>query len=151
MFSADRNSLRDQFASAWAKHLAGKPLDALEAQIADLLGTHPEYHQLILDDANRQRDFAPEDGQINPFLHLSLHLALRDQITTNRPPGIRDVFDGLCRALGDRHQAEHTLLERLGEALWQAQRDGQMPDELAYLRAVQTDLQRATRQSPPKT
>ncbi|MFK8016281.1 MAG: DUF1841 family protein [Gammaproteobacteria bacterium] len=148
MFSPDRTSLRNQFAGAWRKHLAGQPLDALEAQIADLLVAHPEYHALIEDDEQRQRDFAPEDGQINPFLHLSLHLALRDQVATDRPAGIRAVFDGLCRAHGDQHSAEHQLLERLGEALWRAQRDGQMPDENAYLTALREDLGNAQRRGP---
>jgi hypothetical protein len=143
MFSPDRDTLRRQFADAWRKHTNGEPLTPLEAQIADALELHPEYHALIDGDDALQRDFAPADGQVNPFLHLSLHLALRDQVATNRPHGIAALFSELASTLGDRHKAEHVLLERLGEALWRGQRDGQAPDEQAYLRALNEDLQRA--------
>lgn len=142
MFSASRDSLRLTMTEAWRKHRSGVALSPLETQIAATVSMHPEYHALLEDPDAVAQDFTPADGQINPFLHLSLHLALHDQISTNRPAGIRAVYEGLRAAFGDEHAAQHQMLERLGEALWQAQHSNAPPDELAYLRAVREDLLR---------
>ncbi len=140
MFSNDRDTLRRQLAEAWRKHKAGEVLEPHEAQVADVLQIHPEYHALIEDPDLVHRDFPVEDGQINPLLHLSLHFAVRDQVKTDRPPGCRRLFEHLAQELGDPHRAEHVMLERLGEYLWQAQRDGQQPPMEDYLRALNGDL-----------
>jgi hypothetical protein len=34
------------------------------------------------------------------------------------------------------HEAEHAMIERLGEALWNAQRAGLPPDEAQYLESL---------------
>ena len=145
MINHDRDALRQQIATAWARHKAGTPLNPLEAQIADVLDEHPEYHALIEDPDMVTQEFRPENGQINPFLHLSLHFAVRDQIRTNLPPGVRDLYQKLTVACGSAHDAEHVLLERLGEALYKSSRDGQPPDTEAYLRVLGEDLARMTR------
>jgi predicted RNA polymerase sigma factor len=82
------------------------------------------------------RDYTPEDGQTNPFLHMGLHLAIREQVSTNRPAGIAAVYRSLAAKLGDVHEAEHVMIEALGQALWQAQRSGLPPDETAYLESL---------------
>jgi hypothetical protein len=82
------------------------------------------------------RDFTPEAGQANPFLHMGLHLAIREQVGTNRPAGIASIHSQLCRRLGDQHEAEHRMIECLAEALWLSQRTGLPPDEPAYLDAL---------------
>ena len=134
MFSQDRDSLRRYLAAAWAKASAGEPLEPLEHQIADLVRGHPEYQPLLADpEAAVGRDFAPEAGQTNPFLHLGLHLALLEQVTTDRPAGVRDRYQALVRRSGDAHVAEHLAMECLAQALWEAQRRRQPPDEAAYL------------------
>lgn len=109
-------------------------MEPLEAQIADVIAMHPEYHA-TLEDPQRAlaADYTPEGGQSNPFLHMGLHLAVRDQIATNRPAGIRAVFEAIARKLGEAHDAEHAMVECLAQALWEAQRAGQPPDEQAYL------------------
>ncbi|MGH8224284.1 MAG: DUF1841 family protein, partial [Woeseiaceae bacterium] len=71
-----------------------------------------------------------------PYLHLGLHLAIRDQVATDRPPGIRALFERLAAAAGDAHAAEHGMLECLAESLWEAQRAGIMPDEKRYLEGL---------------
>jgi hypothetical protein len=82
------------------------------------------------------RDYPPEGGQSNPFLHLGLHLAIREQVATDRPAGITAIHAALARRLGSAHQAEHRMIECLGEALWHSQRSGRPPDEAAYLDAL---------------
>jgi len=134
MFSQDRDSLRRYLAAAWTKAEAGLPLEPLERQIAALVREHPEYHALLADPERAvARDFAPELGEGNPFLHLSLHLALLEQVATDRPPGIRDHYQRLVRRSGDAHRAEHLVMECLAKTLWEAQREGRPPDEAAYL------------------
>ncbi len=137
MFSPDRDTLRRYLASAWHKANAGLPLEPLEHQIAELVREHPEYQPLLEDtEAAISRDFAPEAGETNPFLHLGLHLALLEQISTDRPPGIRDRYQHLVRRTGDAHTAEHLAMECLAQALWEAQRAQRQPDEAAYLECL---------------
>lgn len=133
-----RDQLRRAYFEAWRKHREGLPLEPLEAQIADVIALHPEYQAALerSEDA-LDRDYSPEGGQSNPFLHMGLHLAVRDQIATDRPPGMRAAFEALAARLGTPHDAEHQIIECLAEALWEAQRASRMPDEQAYLRRVQ--------------
>lgn len=133
----DRSGLRRHYLEAWRKHRAGAPLEPFEFQLVTVIEQHPEYHALLEDEALAlARDYQPESGQSNPFLHLGLHLAIREQVATDRPPGIAAVHRELARRLGDVHEAEHQMLDKLGEALWYAQRTGRPPDEGAYLESL---------------
>jgi hypothetical protein len=127
-------------AQAWARHLQHLPLSPLEALITDVVGLHPEY-QGILGDAQAAVAFEPSSGETeNPFLHMGLHLAVREQLSIDRPPGIRDLHRQLQARLGSVHDAEHALMEALGEVLWQAQRGGVAPDEKQYLELARNRL-----------
>ena len=133
----DRDGLRRHYLEAWRKYRAGTPLEPLEHQLVAVIGQHPEYQPLVESGpAALERDYAPESGMPNPFLHLGLHLAIREQVATDRPAGIAAVHRELSRRLGDVHEAEHCMLERLGEALWLSQRSGRPPDEAAYLESL---------------
>lgn len=138
-FNPNRQQLRQMYVEAWRKHRQQQPLQPLEAQIADVIALHPEYHApLEAADALLDKDWLPEGGASNPFLHMGLHLAIRDQIATDRPAGISSAYQLLLRKHGSRHDAEHHMIEYLAEALWTAQRDGQPPDEMAYLARVRS-------------
>ena len=133
----DRSGLRRHYVEAWRKHRAGTPLEPLEHQLVAAIEQHPEYQALFEGDEQALgRDYTPESGQSNPFLHLGLHLAIREQVATDRPAGIAAVHRELSRRLGDAHEAEHRMLEKLGEALWYSQRTGRPPDEAAYLESL---------------
>jgi hypothetical protein len=134
--------LRQTYADAWRKHLARSPLTPLEAMISNVIGAHPEY-QALMSDAQAAIAFEPNpagDAE-NPFLHMGLHLAVRDQVSIDRPPGVRELHRRLQTRHGDLHRAEHALMEALGETLWQAQRAGQPPDEAQYLARVRRHLE----------
>jgi len=132
-----RDQLRQFYIDAWRKHRERLPMEPLELQIADVIALHPEYHAALEDpDRVLDHDYAPESGQSNPFLHMGLHLAVRDQIATDRPQGIRDAYVDIARQLGSEHDAEHQMLECLAEAIWDAQRSGRPPDELEYLQHI---------------
>jgi hypothetical protein len=125
------------YVDAWRKHREGAPLEPLEAQIARLIAEHPEYHALLdAPDAVLEAAFLPEGGADNPFLHLGLHLAIREQVATDRPAGIATAHERLATRLGSAHAAEHRMLEVLGEVMWGAQRDGRAPDEKLYLERI---------------
>ena len=132
IFGQDRGELRRMYAGAWRKHGEGLPLTPLETQIADVIAQHPEYHQAVTSD-DIDQDYTPEGGQTNPFLHMGLHLGLREQVATNRPAGIAAVYQGLVERQGDPHAAEHAMIDCLAETLWEAQRANRPPDEQDYL------------------
>lgn len=136
-----RDQLRLAYAEAWAKHLARSPLTALEAQIADVVGAHPEYQHVVADAGSALGFEADAAGAAdNPFLHMGLHLAVREQVGIDRPPGIRDLLREMQSRFGDLHRAEHVLMESLGEELWTAQREGRAPDERRYLQLARDRL-----------
>lgn len=134
LFGQDRDELRRMYSQAWRLHRSSQPMSALEQQIAAVVAEHPEYHAML--EAAVTEEFTPERGQSNPYLHMGLHLAIREQVATNRPHGIRDVHEQLCIRHGDAHHAEHTILECLAESLWEAQQANQPPDELHYLQKL---------------
>ena len=133
-FASDRNQLRQAYAQAWQKYQQQQDMQPLERQIAEVVREHPEYHGALQQD---DRDYLPEMGETNPFLHMGMHLALRAQLATNRPAGIQACYQSLLAGKGSAHEAEHARMECLAEALWKAQRNGQMPDETDYLRCLQ--------------
>ena len=134
MFSPTRDEARKFVIDAWRKHRAGEPLSALEATAARLVGMHPEYHAIIESPATyADRDYRPEHGDVNPFLHLSLHLAVAEQLAIDQPRGIVAHYERLRAARGDAHAALHDIVECLGEVMWQAQRSGTGPDAALYL------------------
>lgn len=129
-----RQELRTAYVSAWRKAQGGDTLTPLEAQIAHVVAEHPEYQALLEGpDEWLEAQFPPESGAENPFLHLGMHLALREQVSTDRPAGIAHLHALLSASLGSPHEAEHRMFEVLGETLWEAARTGRAPDESAYL------------------
>jgi hypothetical protein len=130
----NRDQLRRMYLDTWRKFTARAPLEPLEAQVAAVMAEHPEYVQwLEAGEAALAAEFTPASGRQNPFLHMGLHLAIREQVATNRPQGIATIHDTLSKRTGSAHDAEHAMLEPLAETLWEAQRNGRPPDEQAYL------------------
>ncbi|MGI4815090.1 MAG: DUF1841 family protein [Janthinobacterium lividum] len=137
MFNPSRDEVRSFFCETWRKQHAHEVLTPLEAIAAEWIDEHPEYaDNLRAPDAALARDFTPEQGESNPFLHLSMHLAISEQISIDQPPGIRDAHQRLASRLGSTHQAQHKIMECLGQTLWEAQRNGTPPDSDAYLERI---------------
>src|SRR5688572_31081535 len=131
MFSPNREEVREMFFAAWRKYRAGEPLVGIEALALDIIVLHPEYHAALADpERTRERDYV---DQSNPFLHMSLHIALEEQLSIDQPPGIAQRFQALLARYHDRHEALHQALECLAETVWSAQRDSAAPDAAAYL------------------
>lgn len=137
MFSSDRNQIRAFFRDAWHKHRSGAPVTAMEAIVIDVVAAHPEYQPLLENpDADLSRDYTPEGGATNPFLHMGLHIALREQLGADRPKALRPIYQQLLSKLGDAHAAEHQVIECIAETLAQAQRSGRPADDQQYVECL---------------
>jgi hypothetical protein len=134
----ERQKMRQHFFDAWQKKRDNAPLDHLEQQLVNIICEHPEYHYILEEpDKYRDQDYSPEAGSTNPFFHMALHASLMEQITTDRPKGILDIYTRLAGNSSNSHQAEHKMMEVLAALLWQAQKSGQPPDQAQYLKILQ--------------
>ncbi len=137
-FSKDRHKMRQFFFDIWQKQNSGNvALEPIEQIIAGIIQQHPEYHALLSSpDAVIDKDYTPEMGQGNPFLHMAMHIAIQEQLATQRPKGIVSVYQSLVEKSNDPHAVEHQMMEPLSEMLWQAQRRNTAPDEKLYLKGL---------------
>ncbi len=137
LFNPSRDQVRQFFFDAWSKFKAGQPLSDLEAIAMEVMQMHPEYHQ-VLDAPDRylEQAYFPEMGETNPFLHMSLHLSILEQLSIDQPPGIKLAYQTLLQKSDDAHQAQHVLIECLAETIWQAQRSQRAMDADAYMALI---------------
>ncbi|MBL1141292.1 MAG: DUF1841 family protein [Proteobacteria bacterium] len=137
MFVQNRNEARDYFFQVWDKHKNKLPLEPIEVIISDVIAEHPEYHHYLDDqELSSKNDFKPEQNQTNPFLHMGMHIALKEQVSSDRPSGIIQVFNQIMNKSVSVHDAEHKMMECLGQSLWEAQRNNSLPDENQYLECL---------------
>lgn len=138
MFNPTRDQARDFLFDTWQKRCAGALLTPLEDLTAQLIEKHPEYHALLADKArNQDKDYAPDGNVVNPFLHLMMHLTIEEQISIGQPQGIREQFTRLSEKYQSEHEAQHAMMDCLGEMIWQAQRHKQPPDAAIYLNCLE--------------
>jgi hypothetical protein len=137
MFNPSREQVRQFFFESWRKYRQAAQMSALEGMALQVMLAHPEYHA-VLDDSDNflEQEYFPEMGETNPFLHMSLHLSVLEQLSIDQPPGIAAVYHRLLGKLGE-HSAQHVVLDCLAETVWQAQREGKAPDSAAYLELLQ--------------
>jgi len=133
MFEQDRTELRQMFFTAWEKHQNKQLMEPLEAVVAKIIELHPEYHALLENKDTLDRDYTPEMGQTNPFLHMAMHISIQEQLSTKRPTGIEQLHLSILNKSKDPHETEHLMMECLGKMLWEAQSQNKMPDENDYL------------------
>lgn len=137
MFNPSRDQVRQFFFDVWAKYRAGQPLAGAEQPALEAVLAHPEYHALLdQPERHRERDYLPESGETNPFLHLSMHLAIAEQVSVDQPPGIRARYQALLTRYGNAMDAQHDVMDCLGEMIWQALRDQAAYDPAVYLRCL---------------
>ena len=135
MFNPSREEVRDTFFEAWRRYRAGEPLAGMGALALDVILEHPEYHAMLsAPERYREKDYTDEG---NPFLHMSLHVALEEQLSIDQPPGIAARFQRLLETTGERHAALHEALECLAETVWRSQRENVPPDAMAYLACLE--------------
>jgi Domain of unknown function (DUF1841) len=138
LFNPSRDEVREFFFDAWAKFKAQKPLTDLEKIAISVIHMHPEYHGIL--DAPEQfksQEYFPEFGETNPFLHMSLHLSILEQVSINQPIGIAGIYENLRMKHQEDHGAQHDILECLAESIWQAQRNNTALDAKYYVQLLQ--------------
>jgi hypothetical protein len=140
MIGSDRNQIRQVFFDVWSKIQANQPLHGIENVLAHIIGNHPEYQSQLNHPDQIEQNYFVETGQSNPFLHMGLHVALHEQLSTNRPNGIVEVYQQLLTCHDSAHAAEHAMMDCLAEMIWSAQRNGTVPDESSYLEKLQAFL-----------
>lgn len=141
MFNPSRDQVRQFFFGVWDKYRNKQPLEGAELPALAIILDHPEYHGVLENpDRHQDRDYLPEQGETNPFLHLSMHLAVAEQVSIDQPPGIRDLIEQLANKLGERMAAEHTAIDCLAEMIWQAQRQGTAYDARLYFECLKKAL-----------
>ena len=138
MFGQDRTELRQMFFTAWKKHQSKQIMEPLEAVVAKIIELHPEYHSLLENQDTLDKDYTPEMGETNPFLHMAMHISIQEQLSTKRPTGIEQIHQSMLRKIKDPHETEHIMMECLGKMLWEAQSQNRAPDENDYLNCLQT-------------
>ncbi|MES2298133.1 MAG: DUF1841 family protein [Pseudomonadota bacterium] len=137
MFTPSSDDVRRFFCEAYRKQRANEVLSPMDAIAADWIAEHPEYHAELADvEAALARDYSVEGGQANPFLHLSMHLSITEQVSIDQPAGIRAAHAALARRLDSVHEAQHQIMECLGKMIWESQRAGLPPDGAAYVECV---------------
>ena len=141
MFNPSREQVRQFFTDAWRKQKSTGVLTPLELIAVDWIQQHPEYHGDLENPDALEADYTVEQGRTNPFLHLSMHLAIAEQLSIDQPPGIKEAYQKLAATL-DAHQAMHEIMECLGQVVWESQRLGTPFSNDTYLSLIR---QRATR------
>ncbi|GGE74845.1 MAG TPA: DUF1841 family protein [Paenalcaligenes hominis] len=135
MFNPSRDQVRQFFIEAWSKYRQKQLLSPLENMAVNLVQQHPEYHDLLASPEATHHEFSVEKGQTNPFLHLSMHLAIQEQLSIDQPPGIKQAYDRLVATL-DPHEATHRIMDALGEIIWEAQRLNKPLDNERYIELI---------------
>ncbi len=133
MFSSDRSAQRKFLAKSWEKYKANQLLEPLELQLAKIIEKHPEYQEII---NNLDTEYFPEQGKINPFLHINLHLSLQDQISLDQPKGIKEIYNSLVKKIKDTHRVEHIMMEQIAEMIFNSQKNNKPMDQEQYLRSL---------------
>ena len=143
MFTPSQHDVRRFFCDTHRLQCDGLPLSPMQTLAAPWIAEHPEYHAELADvDAALAARYTVEQGRSNPFLHLSMHLTITEQVAIDQPRGIKQAYELLCARLGSAHEAQHQVMECLGDMIWASQRAGVPPDGPAYLDCVR---RRATR------
>ena len=137
IFNPTREEVRRFFCNTWKKKTDGQILDSMETIAGDWMEQHPEYHSLLANPEGAiEQDYTPERGETNPFLHLSMHLSISEQISIDQPPGIKQIAETLSQKLGSMHAAQHQMMDCLGQVMWEAQREGKPLNPENYLEAL---------------
>lgn len=135
MYDVNTDDVRLFFADVWRKRQQPLLLNALQQKALRIIAAHTEYAPYLENVEHfLNRTWRPEEGETNPFLHLSLHLSVQEQVAIDQPFGITAIHQSLCEQYaGDWVKAEHDMIEALAETIWQAQCYGQGLDVNVYM------------------
>lgn len=130
LYTKDRTRQRQFLANAWQKFLDKQALDPLEEQLTQVIEMHPEYHAFIND---IESDYFPEQSEVNPFLHINLHLSLREQLSINQPTGIQKYYQKILCKVKDLHETEHKMMDCIAEMIFSSQKNNTPMNHQTYI------------------
>ena len=137
MFNPSREQARQFFFDTWRKYRQREILSDMENMAIEVILLHPQYHAMLDDPGRYQdKDYLPEAGDTNPFLHMGMHIAIGEQLSIDQPAGIRKRFERLLKLTGNEHDAAHQVMECLAEMIWQAQRNQSAFDASVYFECL---------------
>jgi hypothetical protein len=138
LYNPSRDEVREFFFESWRKFSSQLPLSHIEKIAVSVMHMHPEYHAILnAPEQYKHQAYFPEMGETNPFLHMSLHLSILEQISINQPIGIANIYAKLKLKYQEEHLAQHDLLECLAETIWLAQRNQTSLDADHYITLLQ--------------
>lgn len=141
MFNPSVNDVRNFFFDTYEKGERNLILTDLEKIAYSTILEHPEYRHVL---SNRDKymgaNWLPESGETNPFLHLSMHVSIIEQLSINQPFGVKELYIELCQKYADEHEAQHHVMDCLAEMIWQAQYNNMQPDPQIYLSCLRNKL-----------
>ena len=137
----NREQIRSYFYQVYEKIKTNQLIhDPLEKQLATIIEMHPEYHQILQNHDYLDQDYLPEHGEINPFLHMGMHISIHEQVSINQPVGVKDSYQKLLAKYQDAHQVEHMMMDCLGEMLWISQQNHTEPNPMLYLKCLKKSI-----------
>ena len=137
MFKPSQQDVRRFFCETFRKFHAKEILTPLEVIASDWINQHSEYNAVLRDPETAiHANYSIDQANSNPFLHLSMHLSISEQITVDQPRGVRAAFNILASKLNSQHEAHHEIMECLGTMIWNSQRNNLPPDGQAYIEAL---------------
>lgn len=137
LYNPSRDQARQFLFDAWAKFQLQQTLTDLEKIAVEVIQMHPEYHAIFSSpEKYMHQQYFPEMGETNPFLHITLHLSVVEQISINQPIGITPIYDKLRQKYSDTHTAYHDVIDCLAETIWHAQRNNEPLDSAYYLKLL---------------
>ena len=139
LYTQDRTQQRQFLANAWQKFLNKEVLDPMEDQLTQVIDLHPEYHKLI---QNIESDYFPESGEVNPYLHINLHLSLREQLSINQPLGIKEYYQNILNKTKNPHETEHLMMDCIAQMIFSSQKNNTPMDHKAYIDCLKTQSNR---------
>lgn len=141
MFNPSVTDVRNFFFDTYTKGIQKQVLTDLEKLAFSVILEHPEYHAILANrDKYMSQNWTPESGETNPFLHMSMHLSIIEQLSINQPFGVKELYNELCIKHNDKHEAEHNVMDCLAEMIWQAQYNKMQPDPQIYLSCLRGKL-----------
>lgn len=141
MFNPNQKDVRNFFFTTYNKAHENQLLTDIEKIAYSIILEHPEYHYIFKNQEKYiEHQWLPEDGNINPILHFSLHMAIIEQLSIASPHGINELFKQALQKSQSKHDAEHELMECVAEMIWHAGQNKTTPNMDIYLNCIRKKL-----------
>lgn len=137
---------RQHYGMVWQLALAGAPLTIEQMRLVRVMQEHPEYRS-IWDNPEEASAGLEDLTEPNPFLHVTAHMMVEEQIAGRNPPDVAVVVSRLTRSGDSRHEAIHKVANVLMGEVWDVLAKKREFDREKYVRRLGELLQKGTRRA----